>query len=66
MARLGELDLKDDNDGAKPIDILIVDRKVHEEYNPTTFVNDIAILKLHNAVTFTGKFMARCSEGPIF
>jgi hypothetical protein len=57
MARLGELDLRDDNDGAKPIDLLIVNRKVHEEYNPTTFVNDISILSLQNDVIFTGKLL---------
>ncbi|PNF34236.1 hypothetical protein B7P43_G17518 [Cryptotermes secundus] len=60
MARLGELDLKDDNDGATPTDILIVDRKVHEEYNPTTFVNDIAILRLQDAVTFTALIRPIC------
>jgi hypothetical protein len=53
MARLGELDLQRDDDGATPIDILIEDRKVHDSYNPTTFVNDVAILRLQNDVTFT-------------
>jgi hypothetical protein len=57
MARLGELDLRDDNDGAKPTDLLIVNRKVHEEYNPTTFVNDISILSLQNDVIFTGNLL---------
>jgi hypothetical protein len=65
MARLGELDLGDDDDGATPTDLLIVNRKVHEEYNPTTFVNDISILRLENDVIFTGKFIARCSEGHV-
>jgi hypothetical protein len=66
VARLGELVLKDDDDGAKPIDVLITDRKVHEEYNPTSFVNDIAILRLQDDVIFTSKFIARCSRWQIF
>ena len=57
VARLGELDLKRDDDGATPIDILIQDRKVHEGDNPTSFTNDIAILKLQDDVTFTSKFI---------
>jgi secreted trypsin-like serine protease len=55
MVRLGDLDLQQDDDGATPMNILIEDRKVHEKYNPTTFVNDIAILRLQNDVTFTSR-----------
>lgn len=55
MARLGELDLERDDDGATPIDILIEDHKVHNNYDPRTFVNDVAILRLQNDVNFTSR-----------
>lgn len=64
VARLGELDLKRDDDGATPIDILIQDRKVHEGYNPTSFTNDIAILKLQDDVTFTTLIRPICLPLP--
>ncbi|XP_069687959.1 venom protease-like [Periplaneta americana] len=53
LARLGDLDLKNDSDGASPINVPIEDRMVHEDYNPTTFVNDIAIIRLNQDVDFT-------------
>lgn len=46
LARLGELDLYDDNDGASPVTIPLIKAAVHEEYNPTSFTNDIAVLTL--------------------
>lgn len=64
VARFGELDLNREDDGAAPIDILIQDRKVHEGYNPTTFTNDIAILKLQNDVTFTNLIQPICLPLP--
>jgi hypothetical protein len=66
VVRLGELDLQRDDDGAKPIDILVEGRKVHNDYNPTTFVNDVAILRLQNDVTFSSKFTARHSAWLMF
>ncbi|CAH1103408.1 unnamed protein product [Psylliodes chrysocephalus] len=46
VVRLGDLNLFDDNDGAFPEDINIVSSKIHEDYSPTKFTNDIAILTL--------------------
>ncbi|CAH1955572.1 unnamed protein product [Acanthoscelides obtectus] len=46
LARLGELDLYDDNDGATPEDIPIAQKKIHEDYNTVQFTNDIAILTI--------------------
>ncbi|KAG5895997.1 hypothetical protein JTB14_007565 [Gonioctena quinquepunctata] len=46
LARLGELDLYSDDDGAHPEDIKLVKAKIHENFNPTQFTNDIAILTL--------------------
>ncbi|KAL1492498.1 hypothetical protein ABEB36_010744 [Hypothenemus hampei] len=46
LARLGELDLYDDNDGAQPTDIEITNVKIHENYTPSKYINDIAIITL--------------------
>ncbi|KAB0801535.1 hypothetical protein PPYR_05889 [Photinus pyralis] len=46
LARLGELDLYSDDDGAQPSTSTLSKAKVHEQYNPTSYTNDIAILTL--------------------
>ncbi|KAF5294710.1 hypothetical protein FQA39_LY00194 [Lamprigera yunnana] len=54
VARLGDLDLYSDDDGATPSTIPLASTKVHELYNPTSYTNDIAILTLahpHNNPT---------------
>ena len=55
MVRLGDLNLYDDSDKATPVDVPISSRMIHEDYNPTLFMNDIAILRLKNPVQFTSK-----------
>lgn len=50
LARLGELDLYNDKDGASPVDVLIDRAKVHEAYSSISFTNDIAILTLSQTV----------------
>lgn len=55
MARLGELDLSREDDGASPVDILIKEQIKHENYNPKSFSNDIAVLVLERDVEFSGK-----------
>ncbi|GLH15409.1 Venom protease [Gryllus bimaculatus] len=40
-------------DGASPEDVAIRDRRVHEGYNPNSFVNDIALLTLERDITPT-------------
>lgn len=51
MARVGELDLYDDKDGVTPEDIRLVKAKIHEDYSPVQFTNDIAILTLEKPPT---------------
>ncbi|KAK5639288.1 hypothetical protein RI129_011780 [Pyrocoelia pectoralis] len=54
LARLGELDLYSDDDGAKPTSVALLKAIVHEQYNPTSYTNDIAILTIsepHNNPT---------------
>nr|QFZ95600.1 serine protease 4 [Lasioderma serricorne] len=46
IVRLGDLDLYDDADGASPVNVPIVNMKVHEGYDPNQHTNDIAILTL--------------------
>lgn len=56
MARLGELDLNSTTDGADPIDILIENKILHPQYNPTSYTNDIAIIRLAEDIPFSRKF----------
>ncbi|CAG9855116.1 unnamed protein product [Phyllotreta striolata] len=46
VVRLGDLNLFDDNDGAFPENIEISHSKVHENYSPVNYTNDIAIVTL--------------------
>ncbi|CAG9759963.1 unnamed protein product [Ceutorhynchus assimilis] len=50
IARVGELDLYVDDDGANPKNVRITNAKVHEEFSSTKFINDIAILTLSESV----------------
>lgn len=51
--RIGDLDLNDDYDGATPFEDFIERRIIHPDYNPTTYTNDVAILKTSQDVPFT-------------
>lgn len=57
VIRLGELNLNPRvADGAKPIDFPVARILKHQQYNPKTIVNDIALIKLEKTVTFNGKY----------
>lgn len=51
LARVGELDLYDEDDGVTPEDIPLVKAKTHENYSSVQFTNDIAILTLERPPT---------------
>lgn len=51
LARLGELDIYSDNDGAHPEDIPIVKKKVNENYSSITHTDDIAIVTIERPTT---------------
>ncbi|XP_065166029.1 venom protease-like [Atheta coriaria] len=53
VVRVGDLDLYSDDDGATPLNVPIAKKMIHEEYSPTVFVNDIAILTLEHPVTLS-------------
>lgn len=56
IARLGEHNIKRDDDGAHPVDVFIVLGIIHPGYSAVNYVNDIAMLKLERPVTFTREF----------
>lgn len=58
--RLGEHEIGNDNDGADPIDLMVIKKTIHENYNPRNFDNDIAILTLNETVTFTEAIAPIC------
>ncbi|KAJ8971379.1 hypothetical protein NQ317_008968 [Molorchus minor] len=51
LARVGEYNLYDDNDGASPEDIPLAKAKIHEDYSSVLYSNDIAILTLSKPPT---------------
>lgn len=53
IARLGEYDLYSESDGADPIDVRIKRGILHPAYDPNTYENDIAVLRLKNEIEFT-------------
>lgn len=58
--RLGDLDLNDDTDDAKPQDFLVKDRIPHPNYKPTSHYNDIALIKLDRRANFTDYVKVAC------
>jgi len=56
--RLGELDLDPTViDNATPLDVPVERSIIHEQYSGNKMVNDIALVKLKNSVTFNGEFL---------
>lgn len=51
LARVGEHDLYSANDGASPEDIPLIKAKIHENYSPVQYINDIALLWLERKPT---------------
>ncbi|EZA47437.1 hypothetical protein DMN91_005410 [Ooceraea biroi] len=51
--RIGDLDLKNDYDGATPFEDFIERKTIHPRYDPKTITNDIAILKTTRDVPFS-------------
>ncbi|XP_012231729.1 venom protease-like [Linepithema humile] len=51
--RIGDLDLNNDFDGATPFEDFIERITIHPAYNPTSYTNDVAVLKTVREVPFT-------------
>ncbi|KAK5639497.1 hypothetical protein RI129_011989 [Pyrocoelia pectoralis] len=58
--RLGEIDLKHDNDGTEYQDYDVEDIKLHEQYRPPSHYHDIALIKLSKKVQFTKFIRPAC------
>jgi len=58
--RLGDLDLKRENDGSEYVDYNIVDIKIHEQYRPPSRYNDIALIRLSPKVEITKFIRPAC------
>ncbi|KAH7945918.1 hypothetical protein HPB49_017081 [Dermacentor silvarum] len=50
VARLGEHDYLSNDDGASPVDEPVVRIERHEQFNPRTYLNDVAVLTLRRPV----------------
>lgn len=60
IARLGDFNLKRNDDGAQPVNYVIVERIRHPDYKPPTKYNDIALLKLDRRVEFSDFIRPAC------
>ncbi|KDR24454.1 serine protease snake-like [Zootermopsis nevadensis] len=60
IARLGDLNLKLSNEGAKPVNYLVVNIIRHPDYKPPAKYNDIALLKLDRPVEFNEFIRPAC------
>ncbi|XP_049854824.1 serine protease snake-like [Schistocerca gregaria] len=60
IVRLGEMNLKRDDDGAQPVDYHIADLVRHPEYKGPSKYNDIALLRLSERVDFNKFIRPAC------
>lgn len=58
--RLGDHDLKSDKDGMKPINFNVTSINVPENFDPVTFANDIALLRLEHSVNYDNHIQPIC------
>jgi hypothetical protein len=57
MVRLGDLNLNDTvEDDLQPIDVMIEEIISHRNFQRSKLVDDIALLRLKERVTFNGKY----------
>lgn len=60
QVRLGELNLKKNNDGANPVDLLVDEVFVHPDYVSTSKYNDIALIRMNKPVKFNNHIRPAC------
>ncbi|XP_026807478.1 serine protease Hayan-like [Rhopalosiphum maidis] len=58
--RLGDLNLQNENDGAHPVEFSVDEIIIHPDYNKTSKYNDIALIRLDNAVKFNDHIRPAC------
>lgn len=57
---MGDLNIRSDNDNARPEDFEIVQHIVHPDYNAPEVYNDIALFKLDRPVIFNAYIKPVC------
>ncbi|XP_077483254.1 venom protease-like isoform X1 [Amblyomma americanum] len=60
VARLGEHDYLSTDDGANPVDEPVVHIERHAQFNPRTYLNDVAVLKLRRPVPLSKDIALIC------
>lgn len=55
VVRIGDLNIRRDDDGAHPVQIEVESKIIHPGYDTKAYVNDIAVLRLAQEVPFSGK-----------
>ncbi|KZC09758.1 Venom protease [Dufourea novaeangliae] len=60
VVRIGDLNLRRDDDGAHPVEVEIERKIIHPGYSTSAFVNDIAVLRLAQDVQFTDQVYPIC------
>lgn len=58
--RLGEHDLYSENDGMNPVDVNVRSVRRHDQFDPRTYRNDIAVLLLERPVEFNTDIQPIC------
>lgn len=58
--RLGDLNLQNNNDGARPVEFLVDETIVHPDYIKTSKYNDIALLRLDSKVKLNNQIRPAC------
>lgn len=59
IVRLGEYDFTRRFDG-RALDFRVTDVRIHESFEPSTYDNDIALLKIHRPTAFTNYIWPIC------
>lgn len=62
VVRLGDLNLEEENDGAKPQTVNVASVTVHPNYKPPQIYHDIALIKLARKVTFDKNLRPACLQ----
>ncbi|XP_076239133.1 venom serine protease Bi-VSP [Calliopsis andreniformis] len=60
VVRIGDLNLKRDDDGAHPVQVEIQAKMIHPGYRENAYVNDIAVLRLAEEVPFSEHLYPIC------